>query len=105
MTTSTFVDRSLARRLESGTSWRGVNYARGYQLLHPDAQCAVQEIAGGYAIYVAPGSPLNCVRGMGMEGSVTQHDLQAVEDFFFQRGQPPLIYVCPFADESLFVRL
>ncbi len=99
---TTFVDRAFACRLESGTTWRSVNYARGYQLLHPDAQCAAQEIAGGYAVYVAPGSPLNSARGMGMEAPVARSDLQAVEDFFFQRGQPAQIYVCPFADESLF---
>lgn len=102
MTTSTFVDHPLACRLESGTAWRSVNYARGYQVLHPEAQCAVQEIAGGHAVYVAIGSPLNSARGFGMQGPVSQGDLQAIEDFFFQRGQPALIYVCPFADESLF---
>ncbi len=102
---STFVDRSLAIRLESGTAWRSVNYARGYQFLHPEAQCAAQEIAGGYAVYVAPGSPLNAARGLGMEAPVARPDLQAVEDFFFQRGQTARIYVCPFADESLFALL
>ena len=105
MNASTFVDRQLASRLESGTTWRSVNYVSGYKLLHPEAQCAVQEIGGGHAIYVAPGSPLNSARGMGMEGSITQLDIQAVEDFYFQRDQPALIYVCPFADESLIVLL
>lgn len=105
MTGTTFVDRALALRLETGTTWRSVNYVRGYQHLHPEAPCAIREIAGGFAVYVAPGSPLNSARGLGMEGSVTRHHLQAVEDFFFQRDQPALIFVCPFADESLFVRL
>ena len=105
MIASTFVDHPLACRLESGTTWRSVNYARGYQLLHPEGHCAVQEIAGGYAIYVAPGSPLNSARGLGMEGSVSQDELQEVEDFFFQRSQPARIYVSPFADESLIVLL
>ena len=96
-----FVDLALARRLEMAHAWRGVEYARAQQALHPDWQVAVEPVAGGYAIYVGPGSPVNRAVGLGLHGPVHTAELQQVERFYCRRGAPPRIDLCPLADPSL----
>lgn len=93
---------TLAARLELCDAWRGVGYAEAYRKLHPEtASSAVFKAGGGYAIFVAPGSPVNSARGLGASGPVTAADLDAVEDFYASRGEAMRMHVCPLADESL----
>jgi GNAT superfamily N-acetyltransferase len=91
----------LARRLEAAHAWRGVEYARAQQALHPDWPVAVKAVAGGFAVYVAPNSPVNWVTGLGMSGPVNAVDWAGVEDFYLERGDAPRLHLCPLADRSL----
>ena len=91
----------LARRVELCSAWRGVRYAEAYQRLHPDAQTAVIETAGGSAVYLAPESPLNSARAMGLTGPVKAADLEDLEEFYRQRGVNTILHVCPLADKGL----
>jgi GNAT superfamily N-acetyltransferase len=90
-----------ARRIELCQAWRSLNYAEGYQKLHPQAQIAHQSAGGGFGVFVAPGSPLNNARGVGLSGPVSAADLQALEDFYASRGENLRLHVCPLADPSL----
>lgn len=93
---------ALAARLELCDAWRGVSYAEAYQKLHPEtARSAVLKTGGGYAIFVAPGSPVNSARGLGSSGPVTAADLDAAEDFYASRGEAMRLHICPLADQSL----
>ena len=52
----------------------------------PDA--ATLERGGGLAVYAAPGSPVNKVLGLGLGVGVTDEDIDAVEQFYAERGCP-----------------
>jgi GNAT superfamily N-acetyltransferase len=94
------VDSALARRLEIASAWRGVEYARAVQRLHPDLGVAVEPVAGGYAIYTGPAFPVNRASGLGLHGSVSRSDLERVEQFYRSRSALPSVDVCPLADPS-----
>ena len=96
-----FVDIALARRIEDGQTWRGIRYVEAQARLHPEWDCAVEPIAGGYALYAGTQSPVNRMAGLGMERPVTSEDMDQVQQFFRRRGVAPRIEVCPLADPSL----
>lgn len=69
----------------------------------PDA--ATLECGGGLAVYSAPGSPVNKMLGLGLGVDVADEDLDAIEDFYAQRGCPVQIELCPLATPGLAPRL
>jgi hypothetical protein len=54
-------DHALARRLEAAEAYNGLKMAEAIARHHPDADAAVETIAGGYAVYCGVGSPLSLV--------------------------------------------
>ncbi len=96
-----FADLDLARRLEGLETWVAAEYGRARLALWPDRDSFVVEVAGGVACFLGEGSPLNEVRGMGLNGPVTADDLDSVERVFFERGASVKLNVCPMADASL----
>jgi GNAT superfamily N-acetyltransferase len=95
-----FVDSALARRLEVASAWRGIEYARAIQRLHPDLGVAMEAVAGGYAIYTGPSFPVNRASGLGLHGPVGRSELEQVEQFYRSRRALPAVDVCPLADGS-----
>lgn len=84
-----FVTVPLARRFEG----------LGAEL----ARCCAREfleIAGGIAACTTPGSPLTHAAGFGMNGPVTEDDLDHLEHWYRERNSPVAIEVCPLADPS-----
>jgi ribosomal protein S18 acetylase RimI-like enzyme len=69
----------------------------------PDA--ATLERGGGLAVYAAPGSPVNKVLGFGLGVEVSDDDIDAVEQFYAERGCPVQIELCPLASLDLPSRL
>ena len=69
--------------------------------LEPDAGATVEAIAGGSVAFAGIGSPLTHAIGVGMNGPVTTFDLDRIETFYFERGSPVNIDLCPLADPSL----
>jgi GNAT superfamily N-acetyltransferase len=63
----------------------------------------VLDIAGGKAMFVGPDSPMNSVKGVGMQGPMTPTDLDAIAEFFRSHGctAPVTFDACPFADDTL----
>ena len=71
--------------------------------LAPDA--AALERGGGLAVYSAPGSPVNKVLGLGLGVECSDDDLDAIEDFYAERGCPVQIELCPLTSPDLPSRL
>ena len=69
----------------------------------PDA--ATLERGGGLAVYAAPGSPVNKVLGLGLGVECADDDLDAIEDFYAERGCPVQIELCPLTSPDLPSRL
>lgn len=63
------------------------------------------DVGGGTALYSAPDSPLNKVLALGVDVSVSDADLDALEAFYRQRRCPAQIELCPLAASDLPARL
>jgi ribosomal protein S18 acetylase RimI-like enzyme len=63
------------------------------------------EVAGGRALCSFAGSPLNKVLGLGLGSPVDDADLDAIEEFYDERGIPVQIELCPLAVPGLSARL
>jgi GNAT superfamily N-acetyltransferase len=92
-----FAGAALARRLEAADAANAVGCARAQS--GPGA--AVEEIAGGWAVFAGVNSMLTHAIGSGMNGPVAAADLDRVESFFVTRGSPVNIDLCPLAHPSL----
>ena len=90
-----FADAALARRLEAAEAAN----ARGCTAVHPEA--AVLEVAGGCAVFAGADSPLTNAVGIGLNGRVSEAELDALEAFFRCRGAHVAIDLCPLADSGL----
>ena len=70
----------------------------------PDGVASL-EVAGGRALCSFAGSPLNKVLGLGLGSPVDDADLDAIEEFYDERGIPVQIELCPLAVPGLSARL
>jgi ribosomal protein S18 acetylase RimI-like enzyme len=93
-----FADLMMARRLEAAEAQGTADCAR--HLAGRDPTCGTLETAGGLAISVGRGSPLNKCSGMGLHGRVSAEELNRAEEFFRPDGKI-VIDLCPLADQSL----
>lgn len=64
-----------------------------------------EEIGGGWMTFVGVGSWANQACGLGLQGLVTDEDLDRLVEFYVSRGVEPRIEVCPFVDETLITGL
>jgi len=96
-----FADLALARRLEAMEALACVDTARSVARMHPEIPTATASIAGGWAVFTGVGSPISEARGLGMDGPVTEADLETLEEFYRSRGDAVRMEVCPLADASL----
>lgn len=85
-----FVDSSLATRLEMITARSGRECADVWE-----------EIAGGIASFSGIDSPITQAFGVGLCGPVSEAELDQLEGFFFSRGAPVALELCPFIHPSL----
>ncbi len=86
----TFIDETLAKRLEMITARSG-----------KECSDVWAEIAGGIATFSGIDSPITQAFGVGLYGPVTDSELDRLEDFFFSRGAPVALELCPFIHPSL----
>jgi len=86
----TFADLALARRIEGAQTGQALGCAPG--------GAASFEIAGGCAIFAGVESPLTQAVGLGVNGAVSEAELDELECFFRGRGARVAIEVCPLAD-------
>lgn len=85
-------DVALARRIEAAHAQSARAYAAGAN---------IESIAGGWAIFQQPDSPITQAIGIGMHGAVQAAELDRLEAFFHSRGSAALIDLCTLADASV----
>lgn len=66
---------------------------------------AMLTVGGGRALFVAAGSPLNKVLGLGLGAHVTDGEIDAIVRFYGERGEAARIELCPLAEPALAARL
>ena len=97
-----FIDLDLARRIEMAEANAGRECAEACHRLHPEYPVAVQEIAGGIAVFAGVDSPVTQAIGVGLRGEVSDTELNALGEFFHSRKAPAGIELCPLVDMSLY---
>ena len=97
-----FVDKALARRLESGEEMPQVLYARMFQKTRPEIGAAEEEICGGHMIFAGLGSPIGRATGVGLDRPFTAEDLNRVEQFYRAHQAPSQVDLCPMHEPAVF---
>ena len=91
----------LARRIELSEAQAALDGAETIERLQPGCGAAVEPIAGGFAIYCGPNSPVTQAVGLGLSGPVTDEEFDRLEAFYRSRNEPIRVETCPLADHSL----
>jgi len=97
-----FIDIELARRVEMAEADAGRTCAEAYHALHPEVPVAVTEIAGGIAVFAGVNSPVTQAIGVGLNGDVTDDQLDALGNFFHSRSAAATVEICPFVPMNLY---
>jgi GNAT superfamily N-acetyltransferase len=99
-----FIDIALARRVEMAEAGAARECAEAFARLRPDFPVAVENIGGGVAMFAGPDSPVTQAIGVGLNGEVTDADLERLTHFFLRRKANAAAEICPFVDMSLYER-
>src|SRR6266568_6027442 len=97
-----FVDKALARRLESAEEMPQVMYARMFQKTRSEIGAAEEEICGGHMIFAGLGSPIGRATGVGLDRPFTAEDLNRVEEFYRAHKAPSQVDLCPMHEPGVF---
>jgi hypothetical protein len=92
-------DLALAARMEAADAENVMQMARSAAPVLPDT--AFQPFAGGFAVFAGAASPMTHAVGIGLRGPVPESELEAMENFFRERGSPCVVDLCPLADASV----
>jgi GNAT superfamily N-acetyltransferase len=100
-----FADVALARRLERAEAHGNARSVEARARLFPESGACWIEVAGAFAMFDGPSSPITQTFGLGMFQTATADDLAAIEAFYRERGAPVFHEVCPLADATLVTQL
>jgi GNAT superfamily N-acetyltransferase len=92
----------LARELELTEAHGAVGCVEAMKATQSNSPAAVDQIAGGYAVYCGPGNPVTQAVCLGLNGPVAPEDFDRLEKFYFSRNEPVRVETCPLADPTLF---
>jgi GNAT superfamily N-acetyltransferase len=96
-----FADLQLARRLEMAEANANVDFVEGRAKAFPQRGATWIEVAGTYAMFDGRTSPITQTFGLGISQSVSETDMEKIEQFFFERGATVCHEVSPLADASV----
>jgi GNAT superfamily N-acetyltransferase len=100
-----FSDLALARRLETAEARSGVEFVETRARVFPQSGARWIEVAGAYALFDTPHSPVTQTFGIGLFESATNTDLELIERFFVERGASVNHEVSPLAGIKLLTLL
>ena len=101
----TFADLTLARRLERAEGTSCLRSVEARARVFPERGATWTEIAGAYAMFDGPESPITQTFGLGLFEAPSDDTLTAIERFYEERGAPAFHEVSPLADMQTFVLL
>lgn len=97
-----FVDKALARRLESCEEMPQVYYARLFRKSRPEIGAAEEEICGGHMIFAGLGSPIGRATACGLDRPLTQEDVDRIEQFYRDHKAPSQVDLTPLHAPKVF---
>jgi len=97
-----FVDKALARRLESCEEMPQVYYSREFKKSRPEIGAAEEEICGGHMVFAGLGSPIGRATGMGFDLPLTALDLDRIEAFYRKHKAPSQVDLTPLHGPEIF---
>jgi len=100
-----FADLNLARRLEATEARGNVAFVEARARAVPDSGATWMELAGTYAMFDGPTSPISQTFGLGILHPVSAENLNKIENFFTKRGAEVFHEVSPMADPTAFALL
>lgn len=98
-------DLSLAQRLERTEAKANADYVEARAQMFPDSNAAWIEVAGAYAMFDGPRSPITQTFGLGMFDEIGALELEQIETFFQSRGAHVHHEISPMANFALFTLL
>jgi GNAT superfamily N-acetyltransferase len=101
----TFSDLMLAQRLEQAEGRTSVSFVEARARVNPSVNAEWKEVAGAFAMFDGPDSPLSQTFGLGMSEAVSDAHLEEIEAFFTERETPVFHEVSPLAGVELQQRL
>jgi GNAT superfamily N-acetyltransferase len=96
-----FSDLDLSRRLERAEAMGGARFVEASARLWPESGARWIEVAGAYAMFNGPASPVTQTFGLGVFTEPAAADLDRLEAFFHERGAPVSHEVSPLAGVAL----
>jgi GNAT superfamily N-acetyltransferase len=98
-------DVALARQLEATEGLTNAAFVEARASLESASGAGWIRVAGVWAMFDAPGSPLTQTFGLGVFDSITDHDLDTLEGFFRDRGAPVFHEATPMISADLLRKL
>lgn len=96
-----FSDLALSRRLERAEAQGNLEFVEARARAFPESGAEWIEAGGTYAMFDGVASPMTQTFGLGLFETVTDSELDTIEDFFKRRGAEVFHEVSPLADASL----
>ena len=90
-----FSDLALARRLERTEARSGAEFVETRAMLFPMSNARWIEVAGAYAMYDGPTSPVTQTFGLGMFDTITRAEMETIEEFYREFDSPVFHEVSP----------
>jgi len=93
-----FSDLVLARRLERAEAEASARFVEARSRVEPRSAASWIDVAGTYAMFDGPASPITQTFGFGLFAPPSVEHLDELEQFFRDRGAPVFHEVSPLAD-------
>ena len=92
-----FSDLALSRRLERAEASAGAEFVESRATLFPASNARWIKVAGAYAMYDGPTSPVTQTFCLGLFEDVSSAEMKVIEEFYRQFDAPVLHEVSPLA--------
>lgn len=96
-----YSDKNLAQKLELTEAKANADFVETRAKMFPESGAEWIEVAGAYAMFDSPESPLTQTFGLGVFDEVSENDFEKLEDFFKQHAAPVFHEISPMIDPSL----
>ena len=100
-----FCDLALARRLERAEAKANAGFVEARAKVYPQSGACWIEVAGAYAMFDTPSSPVTQTFGLGLFQKTGPVEMEQIEQFFHERGASVFHEVSPQADLAVLTLL